>query len=270
MINTLKLIIKGTITTKTAIHVGAQRSLDPIESDNPVLKDIGGRPVIPGSSLKGVFRSLIESTMKGMGVTKVCSPADGELCVDKKKLENLKNNYDEYIKHIMDNSCPVCKLFGSPYLSSKIHFEDATVEEGWKEDFYEIRDGVAIDRDSRTAAPKKKFDFETVPPDVKFNLNITMENPNPYDIGMIAMAIELINIGAVGIGGNRSRGLGRVEIEITEVNIISKDSMKEFINSRGSNPPFKLANWEKLKEEGLSHLKSKIEEWKSLGGKQHV
>lgn len=48
-----RLEITGTLTTVTALHIGVGRSTEPIGSDLPVLKDALGRPLIPGSSLKG-------------------------------------------------------------------------------------------------------------------------------------------------------------------------------------------------------------------------
>lgn len=52
-----RTVIKGILETVDPIHIGAseKNSLNPIEVDNGVLKDSRGLPVIPGSSLKGVF-----------------------------------------------------------------------------------------------------------------------------------------------------------------------------------------------------------------------
>src|SRR5713101_3927984 len=53
-----KLILEGDITCQTGLHSGA---------DNPVVKDAFGLPYIPGSSLRGKLRSLLEQS-SGMAV----------------------------------------------------------------------------------------------------------------------------------------------------------------------------------------------------------
>src|SRR5512146_2735951 len=56
-----KLILEGEMHCETGLHVGAGKgSLEIGGSDNPVVKDAFGRPYIPGSSLRGKLRSLLE------------------------------------------------------------------------------------------------------------------------------------------------------------------------------------------------------------------
>ena len=63
-----KLILEGEMTCETGLHVGAGKgSLEIGGSDNPVVKDAFGRPYVPGSSLRGKIRSLLEQS-SGMAV----------------------------------------------------------------------------------------------------------------------------------------------------------------------------------------------------------
>src|SRR5579862_5885215 len=56
-----KLVLEGELHCETGLHVGAGKgSLEIGGSDNPVIKDAFGRPYIPGSSLRGKLRSLLE------------------------------------------------------------------------------------------------------------------------------------------------------------------------------------------------------------------
>src|SRR5215207_443031 len=56
-----KLILEGDLTCETGLHIGAGKgSLEIGGADNPVVKDAFGRPYIPGSSLRGKLRSLLE------------------------------------------------------------------------------------------------------------------------------------------------------------------------------------------------------------------
>jgi CRISPR/Cas system CSM-associated protein Csm3 (group 7 of RAMP superfamily) len=61
-----RLEITGTLWTVTALRVSAGRSTEPIGSDLPVIKDVLGRPLIPGASFKGALRSRLESFLRGI------------------------------------------------------------------------------------------------------------------------------------------------------------------------------------------------------------
>src|ERR1041384_5757621 len=63
-----KLILEGDLHCETGLHVGAGKgSLEIGGSDNPVVKDAFGRPYVPGSSLRGKMRALLEQS-SGMAV----------------------------------------------------------------------------------------------------------------------------------------------------------------------------------------------------------
>ena len=56
-----KLILSGDLHCETGLHIGAGKgSLEIGGADNPVVKDAFGMPYIPGSSLRGKLRSLLE------------------------------------------------------------------------------------------------------------------------------------------------------------------------------------------------------------------
>src|SRR6202790_4768050 len=66
-----KLILSGELHCETGLHIGAGKgSLEIGGADNPVVKNAFGLPYIPGSSLRGKVRSLLENAM---GLT---SPAE--------------------------------------------------------------------------------------------------------------------------------------------------------------------------------------------------
>lgn len=56
-----KVMISGTIETVTGLHIGGSGAFSAIGAvDSPVVKDSRtGRPMIPGSSLKGKMRALL-------------------------------------------------------------------------------------------------------------------------------------------------------------------------------------------------------------------
>src|SRR5215469_7645763 len=59
-----KLVLEGEIVCQTGLHIGAGKgSLEIGGADNPVVKDAFGIPYIPGSSLRGRLRSLLEQSL---------------------------------------------------------------------------------------------------------------------------------------------------------------------------------------------------------------
>src|ERR1700742_306889 len=59
-----KLILSGDLHCETGLHIGAGKgSLEIGGADNPVVKDAFGLPYIPGSSLRGKIRSLLENAL---------------------------------------------------------------------------------------------------------------------------------------------------------------------------------------------------------------
>src|SRR6201984_1804468 len=58
-----KLILSGDLHCETGLHIGAGKgSLEIGGADNPVVKDAFGLPYIPGSSLRGKLRSMLEQS----------------------------------------------------------------------------------------------------------------------------------------------------------------------------------------------------------------
>ena len=77
-----KIFIKGQIITITGLHIGGSNlGMSIGGADSPVLRDpITNVPYIPGSSLKGKMRSLLE---KEIGVLKYKTDDKGNLVLDK-------------------------------------------------------------------------------------------------------------------------------------------------------------------------------------------
>jgi CRISPR-associated RAMP protein (TIGR02581 family) len=169
---------------------------------------------------------------------KSCDVVSGIGCItDEEKKELVKEK--GYEEKIFDKSCTICRLFGSPYLGSKVFIKDLTVDKATFQNI-EVRDFVAIDRDTLTAKEGGKFDAEVVPAGTQFDLEIVVENPVPYELGLLCAGFELFTDGQTRIGGMTSRGLGRVEITINEnikeikpENILQKeDQSKKFSGLR--------------------------------------
>ena len=241
-----RLFLSGDLVLKTALRIGAGRSIEPVGTDLPVVKDASDKPYIPGSSFKGILRSRIEQFIRAQipGRYGACNPVDeNEWCIPsksierdgdiivvgmetlKKKAENeAKKEKSEWYRRQSDyltklarqKTCLVCQLFGSPWLASHVLVKDLLVDEKLWFNQYQLRDGVAIDRETETAGERKLYSYEVVPVDTRFLCEIVVENATDWQLGMLMLALLPFERGEIAIGGARSRGLGRVQVHWIE------------------------------------------------------
>ena len=278
-----RLRLPGKLYLETALRVGAGRSVDAAGPDLPVVKDAFGRPYIPGSSFKGALRAYVESLLRGLqerlgrrdlACLSVSKPdtLDYEGCLTPKKVKALRekpefrNDPEALDKALWEGSCLVCRVFGAPWLASKVRVRDLMVDEQSWPERYEWRDGVAIDRDTGTAAEGLKYDFEAVPPGVAFNFALQAENTTPAEQGLLLLALRGFEEGWVPLGGGRSRGLGRVWLELDWANseYLEEDSLLDYL--RGTVEKERLRAFAK---EDFRH--SRLEEFfKEAGVKENA
>ena len=73
-----KIFITGNIELLTGLHIGGSKSaLDIGGVDNVVIKLANGQPYIPGSSIKGKMRCLLE---REAGFTDICKDSNHNIC----------------------------------------------------------------------------------------------------------------------------------------------------------------------------------------------
>jgi len=219
-----RLEITGILTTITALRISSGRSSEPIGSDSPVIKDGLGQPLIPGSSFKGAMRSRLESFLRGIvGNNRklVANPAiEDEWSITSQEIKQLKDTYnsDEALtKEIINQTDLVSLLFGSPWIASKFQVRDLTVVSDTWFGQYQERDGVAIDRDTETAADGKLYDFQVVPAATQFEFRAVVENAEPCELGLLMIGLHQFETEQIPLGGGRSRGLGVVKLDISEM-----------------------------------------------------
>ncbi len=218
-----RYIFTGRLALVTALHIGGGRStLTP--TDSPVIRGPDLKPFIPGSSLKGSFRSIVEKLTPVVGLrtcalaqSAPCPGAPGETQDEfNRRKEEERWDEEDLLAALEDELCDTCKLFGSPFQASKIYFDDLPLDEDWAVTT-QIRDGVAIDRDSERAVPRLKYDYEVVPPGSAFGFRVTLEEPADTDLSLACLGLSEFVSGFGGIGGKRSRGLGRCALENLQI-----------------------------------------------------
>ncbi|MBS8121721.1 CRISPR-associated protein Csm3 [Candidatus Vampirococcus lugosii] len=197
------IVKKYKIILKTGLHIGgSEQGLKIGGIDSSVIKNpLTGCPYIPGSSIKGKMRSLIE-------------------------MIDYSNKIDEKGNPVQDINTEVSKAFGMANkdnkISSRIIFEDFYLSEEWKEKFESMKSDFFEDKSENTvprflkgtANPRH---IERVPAGVEFEGQIILL-PHEGEYGISQQELEDILVKGIDylqktyIGGGGSRGNGRIEI----------------------------------------------------------
>mgnify|MGYP002784196578 CR=1 FL=1 len=221
-----RYLFTGTLKLTTALHIGGGRGTLSA-SDSPIVRGPDLKPFIPGSSFKGSFRSTVEKLVPALPNLRTCALTDGEgddgegqKCPGapgevQREFNESKEGWREerLVEELEARLCDTCKLFGSTFQASRILFDDLQIKGSNWAGVTQVRDGVAIDRDSERARDGLKYDFEVVPPDAEFEFRLTLEEPTDADLGLACLGLSEFVAGFGGIGGKRSRGLGRCQLE---------------------------------------------------------
>ncbi|MBU0496242.1 MAG: CRISPR-associated RAMP protein [Chloroflexi bacterium] len=216
-----RYLFLGSLVLKTGLHVGGGWTVGSL-SDTPVIRTPDGRPFIPGSSFKGSFRSTVEKLAPAVGL-KSCGLMADQGCVGAQGSEQSDFNRrrreetwtdDRLLTELTQHLCDTCKLFGSPFAASRIIFADLLppAEDTMADKMIQVRDGVAIDRDSEKAVDRLKYDYEVVAPAQTFRLEIGLEDPSSIDLALTCLGLSEFVSGLGYIGGHRSRGLGHCQV----------------------------------------------------------
>ena len=215
----LKLIteIKGTLVNEDALHIGTVGAKAQMGLDNPMERGVHpekGRetPYIPGSSLKGVLRSMAEKLVRSglLGEDMwVCNPFS----------RNDKQREDR------EGPCVICQILGGGGEREKRIASHVIVYDAFPEDLDSVRvrtrTRVAISRLKGGAAGQRLFNVELVEPGVKWKfrmriININLEDEEDERARVLRELLKLLREGLIHVGGGRSVGLGRVRLEKAE------------------------------------------------------
>jgi len=216
--------ITGILVNETPLRVGVGRE-PPIGAPVDIaVYRVNGKPIIPGSSLKGAFRSFIESIAASMGF-KVHDPWDRQAVEDE-----AKNN----------DFCIVCGIFGNGELASHVRIYDA-------EPLDEVRTftktGIGIDRDFGGVKPGRLFNEELVCPGLEWSFRMDVYNiklfPEPVDEGedrrgrfLRTLFDTLLSIG-VNVGARKSVGCGLIKLKKLKWEVYTVKDFELKLQDRG-------------------------------------
>ena len=202
-------------TTKGALAISAgEQPAEIVES--PVIK-LGGKPVIPGSSMKGALRSTLESMLAQAG-EQVCVPF-AAIPMSIRRNDRRRREYLAQIGRLepcedVESPCPVCSIFGTvggrAGLMGRAIVLDATTQEGE----YELieRSHVAITRDTKSQSEGSLMTIEAVDAGSVFRGAIRLVNPEDWQVGAVVRALE--GVAMLGVGGKKTAGYGALKVEI--------------------------------------------------------
>ena len=231
----------GTLTTLAPLHIGtgtgstervtrapkgADKKATQATADQPkpdpttevalVMKDFRGKPLLPGSSLRGVMRHWLHSVLVGFGDTWAYRRD-----FEGKALQGLSQS--SQIALVREEFSWLELLFGTPFHEGKVEVWDAPCTTAslkapdklleWREQSLTYVDtSVAIDPDTGTAIENLLYSTEVAPKGLTFEFNLVGQNLSEFEIGLILLALQGFNseILPISIGARTGRGYGRL------------------------------------------------------------
>lgn len=224
-----KIVIQGDISVKTGIRIaGTTTGLKIGGIDQPVITDAFGKPYIPGSSLKGKMRSLIEKK-EGVFLNKTHKV--------KVKIKGEEIEIEEPYAHECEDAksyqhCSVCKIWGilgtekikgvstlTRLIVRDVKLDETSITEEMKDnlelEWTEIKMETAIDRYKGTALSGSLRTLDRVPAGARFSpmemiYNVYEENDKEM-LKKVFEAMELLEQDY--LGGMGSRGYGKIKFD---------------------------------------------------------
>lgn len=208
-----KLEITGILTLETGLHIGGTNSSMSIGGiDKAVIRNpLNNQPFIPGSSLKGKMRSLLEISTGNIGGRSggvVHNGPSSRLGID-----GQPSAADLFGNAINDGQKPSriivrdLSLINHKALLAKTEIP-----------YTEGKTEVVIDRITSAAMPRQN---ERVPAGAQFKLNLVVNiweqdiHSQNQLLGLLFSSLQLLTDDY--LGGHGSRGYGQVSIEVTDM-----------------------------------------------------
>lgn len=185
-----------TFTTPPNIGSGAQEGT---LADRGFIKARDGWPYVPATAFKGRLRHAVEQVVRGLGV---------EVCDTHRKM----------CRHV-ESACPVCKVFGSPWITGRLRFVDLELSapqslvdrrEQKLQPHTQTRYGVALNRRRGVAADALLYTTELFKPGVPISLQGTLTGEiDVADAAWLIAGLKLLPA----LGRAKSTGLGWLRAE---------------------------------------------------------
>ncbi|WP_448573215.1 RAMP superfamily CRISPR-associated protein [Trichothermofontia sp.] len=205
--------IRGTLTAETPIHVGGMGG--DADTDLALAVNGCGNYYIPGTSLAGALRGWMTRSL------------------DEDQIKNLWGDHENDKR-------------GASFIiidDAEINLKGMTIE---------IREGVGIDRYTGAAADGFKYSRAILPKGVTFPLNITLDcqsDQSPDEIWQLLFALEN---GDIRIGAAKTRGLGKVSLQVTSIERHDLNNAQGLFNSLLQQNL--QQDWPQIKQETINRV----------------
>jgi CRISPR/Cas system CSM-associated protein Csm3 (group 7 of RAMP superfamily) len=196
-----RIIVWGQLDLQTPAHFGNGDADAP--TDMALQRDsISEAVLLTGSSIAGALRSYVQSRQHGIRVRekRTEDPAEKDTYGMAEILFGGIKGRDE------GNQSP---LIVCDALSEKTDLE--------------LRDGVKLDAETRTASEKAKYDLELLAAGTSFQLRFELAIPKctPQEeqtlLNVLATALHALEQGEIGIGMKKRRGFGQCQVKAWKV-----------------------------------------------------
>ena len=233
--------IQGKIVLRSGLRIGAGDVEMKIGgTDNPVIRHPNTQePYIPGSSIKGKIRSLLELRSGLMGLTR-----GGTL--------QPKHLQSQGISEKQRKECEkILKIFGSSGADSdesdglgptRVSFADCPITNEWRArareerlSLFEVKSENRIDRIKGTAEHPRST--ERVPAETEFAFSVCLKILQPEEGELLTTLLEglkLLELDA--LGGSGSRGYGKIRFKFTDSTIQEAFDKTEPFGNGGDRP----------------------------------
>lgn len=207
------VVLSGELECETGLHIGQEGAIEIGGIDNPVIKNpVTGYPYVPGSSVKGKMRSLLEW--------------------DEGVVEDDGSPHFHEGPEAVD--CAVCRVFGTPAEAdaetgpTRLTVRDAPPTDEtvamWNDmdtalPYTEVKSENFINRITSEANPR---DMERIPRESVFEYELVY---GVYDLGdggatdvenLAAVQRAMVLLEDAALGGSGSRGYGKVRFRADE------------------------------------------------------
>lgn len=247
-----KILIEGLITARTGLHIGGSSvGMSIGGADATVVRNpITNEPYIPGSSLKGKMRSLLEKVIGQnafqymtdqvkYGPRTRAIKEDENLSEDEKKNINLimeifgtkpedTKSKEEPVSRLIVRDCELEGIMEEEKLVSRKEGGVKKLFESKNTDmpYTEVKTEVVIDRITSAATPRQ---LERVPAGAVFNMRMILNVYNGDDekamLDKIFEGLALVQNDY--LGGKGTRGSGEVDIKISHIKYKDKKVYEE-------------------------------------------
>jgi len=185
---------KLTLRTLSPLHIGENRE----ESSSEIFPLMNVKEysdaksfVIPGSTLRGLFRGYLN-----------------EIGLSLKNM-NIQPIINDLFGHVDGNG-----------LKGRVWIGDTKISKSR----FTVKHLTPIDRITHT--PIAPLQVYAIRPGTDMSVNLTLENPNSYELGLVALFLRALSEEHLAVGSGVSRGMGRVKLLHTETTLLSTQKDK--------------------------------------------